>query len=113
VERLHRRMVWRRWQITLFCWLTFGVYGLWSMRSEISLLRDHFTWAAVRYAIYYNRPAAVCVSFCLGLTTALLVWQSRNILFGLPGIERQRLAQKAQKICHQGPRHPLWNEVCK
>ncbi|HEY9844832.1 MAG TPA: hypothetical protein V6D03_01405, partial [Candidatus Caenarcaniphilales bacterium] len=84
VERLHQLSVLGRWRTIGLIWLTIGTLSLWALRTEISLWIDYFTWAAVRYAIIYNRFPALGIAFCLGMTVATLVWQSRNILLGRP-----------------------------
>ncbi|MEC4983084.1 MAG: hypothetical protein SAJ37_19550 [Oscillatoria sp. PMC 1068.18] len=113
VERLHRLTVYGRWLVVGLSWLIFAPLGIWGLREEISLWLEHFTWAAVRYGLAYNRLAAVCLAFCLGMTTAVLIWQSRNILFGLPVQERRQLEKKVRRIQAKGPTHPLWKWVCQ
>lgn len=75
------------------------------------MLRQHFTWSAVRYAIAYNRPAALGLGLCWGLSVALLVAESRQLVWGLSTLERQRLEQQLAEIHRQGPRHRLWRRV--
>jgi hypothetical protein len=86
---------------------------LWGWHYELSLLRSHFTWAALRYSIAYNRLPALGLAFCIGMTVAVLVWQSRNILFGISRQEQRRLEQQVRRICRQGASHPLWKWICK
>jgi hypothetical protein len=52
------------------------------------------------------------LTFCLGMTAAVLVWQSRNILLGLPQQEKQRLEKQVYRIRQQGQTHPLWKWIC-
>jgi len=111
IERLHRISVYGRWMVVSLLWLTVGALSLWHLRSQISLLLDYFTWAAVRYSIIYNRFPAIGLAFCIGMTLAVLVWQSRNILWGRPHREQQRLVQQVLQIRKQGPGHPLWKLV--
>jgi hypothetical protein len=113
VERLHRLSVYGRWFMVAFIWLTVGLLSLWGLRSEISLWLEYFTWAAVRYGLAYHRFSTIGLAFCLGTTFAVLVWQTRNILFGLPQHEQQRLGQRVQRIRKQGHSHPLWQWVCR
>ncbi|NES71141.1 MAG: hypothetical protein F6K24_41025, partial [Okeania sp. SIO2D1] len=82
VERLHRFSVYCRWLFVITCWLSFGVFGIWGLRKEIELWQEYFTWVALRYAIVYNPVSTLCISFCMGVTAGVLVWQSRNILIG-------------------------------
>jgi hypothetical protein len=113
VQRLHEFNVYRRWLIVIVSWLTLGVYSLWTLREDIELLREHFTWAAVRFGLGSNRLAAICLGFCVGLTTAVLLGQSRNILLGLPEKERQQLEAKVRQIRAQGASHPLWKWISR
>ncbi|MBD2771688.1 hypothetical protein [Iningainema tapete] len=113
VERLHQFQVMSRWIFVCFLWLTVGTLSLWNLRDEIWLLRQYFTWAAVRYGLYYHPLATFGLSFCVGMTAAVLVWQSRNILFGIPKQEKQRLEEQVMRIRQQGPSHPLWRWIVK
>jgi hypothetical protein len=108
VQRLHQLTIYGRWLFVVVCWMTIGSYGIWGLREDISLWREYFTWAAVRYAIVFNRIPAFCVAFCIGITTAVLVWQSQNTFRGLSVEERQRLEKQVRKINAIGSRHPLW-----
>lgn len=113
VKRLHQLTVWGRWLVVGILWITLAPLCLWGWRYEISLLRSHFTWAALRYAIIYNRLPAIGLATCIGMTVAVLVWQSRNILLGIPPHEQKRLENQVQRIRQQGTSHPLWKWVCK
>lgn len=113
VERLHQFSVYSRWLVVSILWLTVGLLGLWHLRSVISLLMQNFTWAAVRYGIIYNLLPALGLAFCLSMTIAVLVWQSRNILLGRPHREQHRLEQQVLRIRKQGPSHPLWQQICQ
>jgi hypothetical protein len=46
------------------------------------------------------------------MTTGVLIWQSRNILLGIPEGEKQRLEKQVCRIRQQGQTHPLWKWVC-
>ena len=113
VQRLHQVTVYGRWLFVASCWLSLGVLGIWGLRSDVALWQQYFTWTAVRYALMYNQVSAFCLAFCIGITTAVLVWQSKNILIGLSTKEKHRLEQQVRKIRASGPRHPLWKWVCK
>ncbi|MBO3458109.1 hypothetical protein G7B40_028460 [Aetokthonos hydrillicola Thurmond2011] len=112
VQKLHQIQVYTRWLVVSLLWLTVGSASLWNLRAEIALLRQYFTWAAVRYGLFYHPVATLGLSFCLGMTTAVLVWQSRNILFGLPQQEKRQLEKQLFRIRQQGPSHPLWKWIC-
>ncbi|MBD2663211.1 hypothetical protein B6N60_00775 [Richelia sinica FACHB-800] len=112
VQKLHQLTVYGRWLVVGCLWLIITPLALWDLRAEIVLWQQYFTWAAVRYGLISHRLSAIGISFCLGMTIAVLVWQSRNILFGLPPDEKQRLEQQVFRIRQQGPSHPLWKWIC-
>jgi hypothetical protein len=109
MQKLHQLTVYGRWFVVAFCWLSLGSFGIWGLREEIPLWQEYFTWTAVRYGLAYHVPSTFCLAFCLGLTMAVLIWQSRNILWGMPTREKQRLEKQVKKIYASGPTHPLWN----
>jgi hypothetical protein len=111
IQRLHRLIVWGRWIVVMLLWITIAPLSLRGLRPEIALWFDHFTWTAVRHGLAYHRWSTFGLSLCLGLTTAVLVWQSRNILLGFPAKYQTRLEQQVQQIRQQGASHPLWNWV--
>lgn len=111
MQNLHQLTVYGRWFFVMLLWLSIAPWSLWSLRSEIALGQQHFTWVLVRYAIAYNRLPSFALAFCVATTTAVLVWQTRNILFGLPKAEKQRLQQQVIKISQQGKSHPLWKFI--
>ena len=113
VQRLHQLTVYARWFVVGILWLCIGSLSLWSLRGEIALWQEYFTWVAVRYGLAYHRLATLGLALCIGFTVAVLVWQSRNILFGMPHEEKQRLMQQVYKIRQQGQSHPLWKWVCQ
>ena len=113
VMRLHQLTVYGRWLVVSLLWITVVPFCLWGWRYEISLMRSHFTWAAIRYSIIFNPVPAFGLGFCIGMTCAVLVWQSRNMLMGLPPQEQQRLEQQVRRIGQQGATHPLWKWIFK
>jgi hypothetical protein len=112
VQKLHQLTVYGRWLFVGFLWLTIAPVCLWNLRQEITLWREYFTWVAVRYGLFYHPLSTLGLAFCIGMTVAVLVWQSRNILVGLPQQEKQRLEKQVWRIRQQGPTHPLWKWVC-
>jgi hypothetical protein len=107
-----RVIIMRRWWATsCLLWVSVGSLSLWSLRPDIAQLRQYFTWSALRLSLAYNRPAAVGLGLCVGLTVALLVAESRYILFGATSMEQQRLRTLAHRIEAQGPSHPLWRQI--
>lgn len=113
VQRLHQLTVYGRWLVVVILWITLGSLSLWGWRYELSLLRSHFTWSAVRYGIFFNPLPALGLALCIAMSVSVLVWQSRNILLGIPRQEQRRLEQQVHRICQQGASHPLWKWVCK
>ena len=111
VERLYRLIVYCKWLIVVLLWSSVGSLSIWSLRREISLWVEHFTWVSVRYALAYNRLPTLGLSLCLGTTTAILVWQSKNILWGISPEEQKHLEQQVRQINHQGRTHPLWKWI--
>ncbi len=112
VQRLYQLQVYGRWFFVSFLWLTVVPVCLWNLRAEIALWRQYFTWVAVRYGLFAHPMATFGLAFCIGMTTAVLVWQSRNILLGLSPQEKQRLEKQVFRIRQQGASHPLWKWVC-
>ncbi|AFY47287.1 hypothetical protein Nos7524_1408 [Nostoc sp. PCC 7524] len=111
VHRLHQLTVYGRWLFVSFLWLTIAPLCLWNLRAEIALWQQYFTWVGVRYGLLYHPLSAIGLAFCIGMTASVLVWQSRNILVGLPQDEKQRLEKQVFQIRKQGPSHPLWKWV--
>ncbi|MEM7649021.1 MAG: hypothetical protein AAF283_07565 [Cyanobacteria bacterium P01_A01_bin.70] len=93
------RRVWMRrwWLVTLGLWATAGVISIWSLRRTWQQAAEHFTWAAIRYGLAFNRLAAAGLGLCVGLTVALLVKEARFLLFGLTPQERRDLLKALQK----------------
>lgn len=112
VQQLYRLTLYSRWLVVGGLWLTVGSMSLWSLRQAIQLGFEYFTWAAVRYAFAFNRLAAVGMGICIGTTFAVLLGQSRVILWGLPAHDYHRLSQRVIQIRIQGSTHPLWQWVC-
>ena len=94
---LRRTWIQRWWLFTLGLWLTVGTASLWSLRRTFQQLQDYFTWAAIRYGLAFNRMAAIGLGLCIGLTVALLVKESRFIIFGLTSKERHDLQQAMER----------------
>lgn len=112
VQKLHQATVYWRWFFVGCLWVTIVPFALWDLRSEIVILQQYFTWVSVRYALFYHPLSSLGLAFCIGTTISHLVWQSRNILLGLPEREKQRLEKQVLKIRQQGPTHPLWKWIC-
>lgn len=111
VERLYQLSVYGRWLFVVASWLTLGIYALWSLREEIAIALDYFTWAAVYYGLHFNFVPTLCLAFCIGVTVSVLVWQSRNLIWGLPAEEKRRLEKQVTRILAKGNKHPLWKWV--
>ena len=113
IDRLYALNIYGRWIAIGLLWLTIGVYSLWELRYPISLIHEHFTWAAVKYGLIAEPLPAFCFCLCVGMMTGTLVWQSRNIIWGISTDERQRLIRQVANIRRQGNSHPLWKWVVK
>ena len=111
VARLHQFTIYARWIFVLVCWLTLGTYALWNLREEIAICLDYFTWAALYYGLHFNFVPTICLSFCIASTISVLVWQSRNLIWGLPKQEQQQLENRVEKILTRGEKHPLWKWI--
>jgi len=111
VQRLHQLTVYGRWCFVGCLWLTVAPVSLWNLRAEIALWQQYFTWVAVRYGLFSHPLSTLGLGLCIGMTAAILVWQSRNILLGLPQEEKKRLEKQVFHIRQQGPTHPLWKWI--
>ena len=107
--RQHRTRSWA-W-VSLGLWLSVGILSLWSLRFEFQELREYFTWAAVRYMLYFNRLAALGLAICLSSTISLLFAESRHILLGLSKGEKRYFTRRLEKIYEQGASHPAWKII--
>jgi hypothetical protein len=113
MANLYRLNVYGRWLVIGSLWLTVGAYSLWELRYPISLIQEQFTWAAVKYGLMFQPIPAFGLCLCVGVMTGTLVWQSRNILWGISKKERQQLIKQVGEIRKQGDAHPLWKWVVK
>jgi hypothetical protein len=113
IDNLYHLTVYGRWFVIGLLWLTVGIYSLWQLRASISLMQEDFTWAAVKYGLIFNLIPALGLCLCVGMMTGTLVWQSRNIIWGIPKKEQQRLIKQVGNIRKQGSSHPLWKWVVK
>ncbi|MDR9402785.1 MAG: hypothetical protein RI580_05035 [Halothece sp. Uz-M2-17] len=111
MQRLHRLMVLSRWALVVVSWVITLPIVFWQLQEEIALIQSHFTLAAVRYAFIFNPYCAIALSWCLGITTAVLLWQSSNILFGFSPRYRQELEKQVRRIRRRGKSHFLWRWV--
>lgn len=111
VWRLHQLTFHARLLFVAGCWVILMPLGIWGLRGEIELWRQHFTWVALRYGLGSHLFSAFSLFFCVAITAAVLVRQSLYILQGMPARERQRLEKRVKKIQLAGPRHPLWKWV--
>lgn len=114
IEKLHRLTVYGRWVVVIILWLTIIPPSLWQLRETIALCLEYCTWSAIRIGLQYHPWATVGISFCVGMLTATLVWQSMNILRG--GLSpRQKLYLKKQilKIRRRGGKYWLYRYLYK
>ena len=82
IDRLYRLHLYSRWVTIVLLWATVGAYSLWELRYPIELIRDDFTWAAVKYGLIFQPIAAIGLAVCVGMMTGTLLWQSRNSIWG-------------------------------
>jgi hypothetical protein len=113
MANLYRLNVYSRWAVIGLLWLTVGTYSLWELRYPISLIQEEFTWAAVKYGLMFQPIPALGLCLCVGVMTGTLVWQSRNMLWGMSTKEHQQLIKQVGEIRKQGDSHPLWKLVVK
>ncbi len=113
VQKLHQLIIYGRWLVVGCLWLSIGFLSLWGLRSEIALWQQYFTWVALQYGLYYNPLPTFGLAVCIGMTISVIVWQSRNMLLGLPPKQQKRLEQQVQQIRQQGTSHPLWKWICQ
>ena len=111
IEALRQAMMRTWWWVCLCLWLTVGLLSLWWVRSDLQELHQYFTWTAVRYMLFYNRLAGMGLGLCFGLTLALLLSESRQILWGISEGEHARLLGNLRQIHAQGPSHPQWKVI--
>ncbi|MDJ1184083.1 hypothetical protein [Roseofilum casamattae] len=109
--RYHQLLVCGRWVTAGVWWLVVGLPSLWNLRSPMLLLLDHFTWSGLYYGLYFRPLSAIGISSSIGLIAAILVWHSRNILFGWPPSYQKFLESKVYRIRQQGKSHPLWSWI--
>jgi hypothetical protein len=111
IVRLHELTVWGRWAVVVGLWLTIGAWSLWQLRKVWEIVSEYFTWSAIRYGLIFNPWAAAGLGLCIGMTLSVLIWQSRNILWGLSRSEQKALEKRVLRIQQQGASHPLWGWV--
>lgn len=112
VDRMYTLVLRGRWLVSGILWLTVGLASLWELRSMIELALEDFTWASIRYGLHYHPWATIGLAFCIAITLSTLIWQSRNLLFGLSKQQQQQLLQQVLRIRAQGRHHPFWHWVC-
>ncbi len=76
------------WLATLGLCLTILPWSLWELRATWRQLNAYFTWVALHYGFVYGRWPALGLGLCIGLVVALLVGESRHIIWGLSRQER-------------------------
>jgi len=113
IEALRQNMMKTWWLLCLGLWIVIGLPCLWWIRQDLVEIAEYFTWAAVRSIFLFQRVAGTGVAFCIAVTFALLVSESRQILWGISKEERHRLAKNLDRIHEQGPTHPQWKIIRK
>ena len=113
IDRLYAVNIYGRWIAIGLLWLTIGAYSLWELRYPISLIQEDFTWVAVKYGLIAEPLPTFGLCLCVGMMTGTLIWQSRNIIWGISKDEHRRLIRQVANIRKQGNSHPLWKWVVK
>ncbi|MEB3359114.1 MAG: hypothetical protein VKK04_20475 [Synechococcales bacterium] len=111
--RLHHLLVWGRWLLVIGLWISIGSASLVRLWPDLRMLSHYFTWTGLRYSLAFHPLATLGLSICVGLTVAVLLWQSRNILLGLPRREIKQLERWLGQVKRQGSSHVLWRWVCR
>ena len=114
IKKLYQLNLYGRWIMVLLSCLLILPWAIWQFRETISLCQDYCTWAAIRLGIELNFLAALGITFCIALTTSVLIWQSMHIIRGdLSQKQKYYLAQKVRKIRKQGQKHWLYHLICQ
>ena len=111
MDRLYRLSIYCRWLLAIFSWLTLGVFAIWNLQEEIAIGLDYFTWAALYYGLHFNFLPTLCLALCIGTTLSVLLRQIRNLVWGLPEVEKRKLERQVKKITARGSKHPLWKWI--
>jgi len=111
--RLHHLLAWGRWLLVVILWLSVGSVSFMRLWPDLQMLSRYFTWTGLRYSLAFHPFATLGLSICAGLTVAVLLWQSRNIVLSLPQREVRQLERRLSQIREQGASHPLWRWVCR
>ncbi|MGA1603445.1 MAG: hypothetical protein ACO4CG_14315 [Prochlorothrix sp.] len=106
--RLHHLQVQLRWSLHLILGLVLLPPSLWALSPEFSLWQQVITWAAVRYGLLDHPWATIAICYLMITTLETLLWQSRNLLWGMPRREVLHLADRVKQIRDRGPGHWLW-----
>jgi hypothetical protein len=111
IKKLHQIQMYGRWLFVLLCWLILAPLGIWGLREEISLILEHFTWAAIIYGISYNFLPSLAITFCFAITLAVLIRHSKYYLTGISPREKLQLEKKVRQINNLGAKHFLWKFI--
>ncbi|MDX2272132.1 MAG: hypothetical protein NW237_09325 [Cyanobacteriota bacterium] len=89
-------------------WLGIGIPSLWGLRVEIGRLWEYFTWAGLRYSLFYEpRLPNVGLLFCLAYSLTVMISESRYQLIGLLKSERDLLEMQTRWLLQLPHQHPL------
>jgi len=111
VQKLLLVQIRMRWALVIFLWLIIGTASLWTIRTDVAMWLEYFTWAAVRVAIRNDQLPFLGLSICIAMTLSTLMRQSWDILFGINKREYRSLVKQVKVIEEQGRKHLLWQWV--
>lgn len=94
LKKFYRRQIYLKWLIVAGCWSILLPIIIWGLRTEIELLKDYFTWTALRYSLAFNLPYTLLLVICLWLALRTLFWQIKNALFGLSPQDKYYLKKR-------------------
>ncbi len=110
----HAEKLWRfyqrlRWGALLTLWFAIGGLSLWGMRDAVGRLLEFFTWRGLYYSLRFNPWSAMGLGLCLWWTLVTLLVETQIAIWGLPGVEIERLEQQSRWLKQHWPR--LWQRL--
>lgn len=92
----------------VLAWIGIGLPSLWGLRLEIRRMLEYFTWASLKYSLFYKPQwPSLGLLFCLGFSFYVLLSLFRYEVIGLMRSERDLLESQVEWIRRLSPKHPL------